>query len=61
MEKRFAVEAAEVQIVSSLKEFQDRASVSRGDKPIVHKSARELFPDAPAPKTVSEARSEETK
>lgn len=55
MQRGFTVEAAEVAVVGSVTDYQNRVSRSKGERPPVLKNAREMFEGAPPPKTVSEA------
>ena len=55
MQRGFAIEAAEVAVVSSVKDYQNRVSRSKGERPPVLKNAREMFEGVPPAKTVSEA------
>jgi len=54
MQRGFAVEAHEVSVVGSVKEYQQSVSRSRGERPPVLASAREMFEGAPPPKSMSE-------
>lgn len=55
MDKKFTIEAADVKVVSSVGEYTQKVGKAKGERPAVHKSARELFNGAPAPKSMSEA------
>lgn len=55
MDKKFTIEAADVRVVSSVDDYTQKVGKSKGERPAVHKSARELFTGAPAPVSLSEA------
>lgn len=54
MDKKFMIEAADVQVVSSVDEYSQKVGEPKGEGSVVHKSARELFTGAPAPVSLSE-------
>ena len=53
MHRGFTVEAADVNVVGSVEEFRTRLNPTP-TRPPVHKSAREILPGAPPPRTLSE-------
>lgn len=54
MNKKISIEASEVTTVSSVDAYQKKVS-GIVEPPKVHGSARELFADAPLPKTMTQA------
>lgn len=55
MDKKFRVESSGVSVVGSVSEYQQKVGRTKGERPPVHQSAREVLAGAPPVKTMTDA------